>query len=417
MLFFDIDRFKIINDSLGHGAGDQLLIKVAQRLERLLRPGCILAHFVGDEFTVLLQDILEVSDLIDRVTRIQEEMRRPFLIQSVAEVSHEVSITTSVGIVVAKAGTYERAPDVLRDADIAMYHAKQKEAGGYALFDAVMHQRAVQLLRTETELRRVIENGDMSRQLLLYFQPIIRLDGGYIDGFEALVRWRHPERGLISPLEFIPVAEETGLIVPLGTWVFEQACRQLRLWHQMFPAEPPLFMSINLAGRQFAQTDLPEQFAKIIQENDLDARTIRLEITESAIAEDSGDTLPLLSRLCALGLELSIDDFGTGHSSLGRLYQFPISNLKIDRSFVMCLGEPAAEQPSDTVYHSRLSIVSSIVALAHGMGHSVVAEGVETAAQLAILREFGCEYAQGFWMSTPLEAEAAESLLRQKPRW
>src|SRR5205085_55381 len=323
-LFLDLDRFKVINDSLGHMIGDQLLVGIARRLEVCLRPGDTVARLGGDEFTILLEDLLDATDAIEIAERIQRELSVPFNIGG-----HEVFTTASLGIAPSSIG-YERAEDILRDADTAMYRAKMMGKNRYEVFDKAMHDRAMNLLQMETDLRRAVDR----QEFFLEYQPIIELKSGQVHGFEALVRWQHPERGMISPLDFIPVAEENGLIIPLGRWVLIEACKQLRLWQEQVPENPSFNLSVNLSSRQFSQPDLVEQIAAIIKETGVDARGWRQEITESMVMENIDTAVGMLTRLRSLGVEISLDDFGTGYSSLSYLHRFPINTLKIDRSFV-----------------------------------------------------------------------------------
>ena len=391
VLFLDLDRFKTINDSLGHLIGDQLLVGIARRLETCLRDGDTAARLGGDEFTILLDDMGDADDVLAVTERIRDELARPFNLGG-----HEVFTSVSVGVAPSTVG-YDRPDEVLRDADTAMYRAKALGRGRNVVFDREMHARAVNLLQLETDLRRAVER----REFQIHYQPIVMLDTGRLHGFEALVRWRHPKHGLISPMDFIPVAEETGLIVPIGQWVLAEACRQTREWQRRFPAHPPLSISVNLSTRQFTQPDLVEQVREVLEETGLDPRCLKLEITESVVMENSAAAAEMLGRLRALGLELSIDDFGTGYSSLSYLHRFPVSALKIDRSFV--------NQMRDNDENTEL--VRTIITLARTLGMEVVAEGVETERQLAQLKALECERGQGYYFSKPMEAAAAEGFL------
>lgn len=394
VLFFDFDRFKLVNDSLGHSVGDQLLIAIARRLEKYLRVGDTVARLGGDEFTILLEDIKDNSVATNIADRLQEELTRPFNLSG-----HEVFTSASIGIALSTIG-YDHPEDLLRDADIAMYRAKASGKARYEVFDTTMHTRAVALLQLETDLRRGLER----REFQLYYQPIVSLQTGEIRGFEALSRWRHPQRGLVSPTEFIPVAEETGLIIPLGWWVFREACDQMRLWQLQFPEYLSLVMSINLSAKQFAQPDFLEQITQILQDTDLAPSSLKLEITESVIMENAESATAMLLQLQALGIRFSIDDFGTGYSSLAYLYRFPIHTLKIDRSFINKLD-------SDS---EQLEIVRTIVTLACNLGMDVVAEGVETVKHLAQLKALNCEYGQGYFFSKPVDSHTATALLTNK---
>jgi diguanylate cyclase (GGDEF)-like protein/PAS domain S-box-containing protein len=390
-LFLDLDRFKIINDSLGHMVGDQLLVGIAHRLEACLRPGDTVARLGGDEFTILLEDLSTMDDALDVARRVQEAVTQPFNIGG-----HEVFTTASIGIALSNTG-YERAEDLLRDADTAMYRAKMEGKKRHVVFDKAMHDRAMELLQLETDLRRAITR----KEFFLNYQPIVRLDTGRVSSFEALVRWRHPERGLVMPGDFVPVAEETGLIVPLGLWVLNEACRQMREWQRLGLADEAVTMSVNLSGRQFSQADLIDQISSALRESGLKAANLKLEITESMVMENFDTAIDMLTQLRTLGVGLSIDDFGTGYSSLSYLHRFPIDTLKIDRSFVTQMTDNS----------ENAEIVRTIVTLARSLDMAVVAEGVETADQLRRLGDLGCDYGQGYLFSRPVGAGQAADLL------
>ncbi|ABG03466.1 diguanylate cyclase/phosphodiesterase with PAS/PAC sensor(s) [Rubrobacter xylanophilus DSM 9941] len=396
VLFIDLDRFKMINDSLGHAMGDRLLVAAAERLKGCLRPQDTLARLGGDEFTVLLEGVSseEAASVADRLL---ERLREPFRLDG-----YELFTAASVGVVL---GGRERAgpEELLRDADIAMYRAKALGGGRKGIFEAGMHTRAMELFRLENELRRAIEREEFTA----HYQPIVSLKTGLISGFEALVRWRHPERGLIRPDEFVPVAEETGLIVPLELSVVREACASLVSWQREFPQHRPLTMSVNLSRNQLARPELPEQVERILLETGLDARSLRLEVTESAIMENVGSAAATLSRLRDMNIRVHIDDFGMGYSSLSVLHQLPIDALKVDRSFVGRM-----DGANDDV-----EIVQTIITLAHNLGLDVVAEGVEREEHLDRLRRLGCDYAQGFLFSEPLDAAGARRLLSAYRRW
>ena len=394
LLFLDLDRFKVVNDSLGHMAGDQLLLAIASRITACLRSADTLARLGGDEFTILLEDIKDLSDAKRVANRIHEELMLPFNLSG-----NEVFTSASIGIALS-ATVYDRPEQLLRDADTAMYQAKARGKARHEVFDIAMHASAIALLQLETDLRRALER----QEFRIYYQPIVSLLSGRIKGFEALVRWQHPERGLVSPTEFIPVAEETGLMIPIGWWVFHEACRQMHLWQVQFPANPPLTISVNLSDKQFSQPNLSEQIEKILHETSLDPRSLKLEITESVIMENAESATTMLSQLRSLGVQLYMDDFGTGYSSLSYLHRFPLDMLKIDRSFVSRMG----------VGDENSEIVRAIVTLAHNLSMNVTAEGVETTEQLALLQVLQCEYGQGYFFSKPVDAEAAAVLIAEQ---
>jgi diguanylate cyclase (GGDEF)-like protein/PAS domain S-box-containing protein len=397
VLFLDFDRFKVINDSLGHVVGDQLLIAIARRLENCLRPGDTIARLGGDEFTILLDEIKSVSEAVEVAERIQKSLEQAFILNG-----HEIFTTVSIGIANSSL-SYEKPEDMLRDADTAMYRAKNRGTSHHEVFDKAMHSQAMSRLHLENDLRKAIERDEF----ILHYQPIVALEDGRLQGFEALVRWQHPEHGLVSPAQFIPVSEETGLIVPLGHWVMREACRQMREWQFADPATARLQMSVNLSSKQFVQPDLLGQIKAVLHETGLAPRCLKLEITESVVMENIETAISLLQEIRALGIELSIDDFGTGYSSLSYLHRFPLSTLKIDRSFVMQMG----------VQDENTEIVRTIIMLASNLNMDVVAEGIETAEQLAALRWLECKYGQGYYFSRPVDARAATELVRTHKQW
>jgi diguanylate cyclase (GGDEF)-like protein/PAS domain S-box-containing protein len=396
VLFLDLDRFKLVNDSLGHALGDQLLIAIARRLEACLRPGDKIARLGGDEFTILLEDIKDISNAIQVAERIQKQLSLPFNLNG-----HVVFTTASIGIALSTL-SYDQPEELLRDADTTMYRAKALGRARSEIFDQTMHTQAIARLQLEIDLRWVLER----QELRVYYQPIVLLKNATIAGFEALVRWQHPTRGLVSPAEFIPVAEETGLIIPMGWWILRQACHQMRSWQEQFPAKPPLTISVNISGKQFAQPDLVKQIEQILQETGLDGSSLKLEITESVLVDNAEAALAILKQLQALGIQLAIDDFGTGYSSLSYLHRLPIDTLKIDRSFVNNVD-------SDP---EKIEIICTIIALAWNLGMNVVAEGVETKKQMYQLQALKCEFGQGYFFSKPVDSQMVEGLISALPK-
>ncbi|HEX5888068.1 MAG TPA: diguanylate cyclase, partial [Pyrinomonadaceae bacterium] len=382
VLLLDVDRFKLVNDSLGNASADQLLIQIAQRVKTCMRQGDILARVGGDEFAVLLDDVSGEDEASSVATRIQQALAISFNL-----LGQEVYTTLSIGIALASDYS-EHVSDILRDAETAMHQAKARGKARYEIFGRDMHGEFMSRLKLETDLRRACERDE----LFVDYQPIVSLQNQTLIGFEALVRWLHPEVGLVPPKDFIPVAEETGLILTIGQTVLESACRQAREWQEMYPASPPLFVSVNLSVKQFNQPDLVENIASLLEQFQLPPRCLKLEITESVFSDNIEAAVGLLTQLRELGVQLSIDDFGTGYSSLSYLQRFPIDTLKIDRSFVTQMMEN----------EENLAIVRTIVALAQNLGMDVVAEGVETEDQLSLLRKLECENGQGFLFSTPL---------------
>jgi EAL domain-containing protein (putative c-di-GMP-specific phosphodiesterase class I) len=354
------------------------------------------ARLGGDEFTILLEGVSNRSGAIEVADWVQEELRAPFTLSG-----QEVFIGASIGIAHGST-SYSRPEDILRDADTALYRAKAKGRGRWVEFDPSMHDRAVELLQLETDLRRALKR----RELLLHYQPVISLSTGQIVGAEALVRWMHPGRGIVAPLEFIPLAEETGLIVPIGAWVLREACRQIRAWQEQLDASN-LEISVNLSSKQFLQPGLVPQVASVLREIGLSPRSLRLEVTESLLMDSESNAADTMTELRAMGVRIALDDFGTGYSSLSCLHQYPIDTLKIDRSFVSRIG----------VTEEGTEIVNTIVSLAQGLDMEVVAEGVENAEQLAHLQKLRCSYAQGYYLSRPVESAKFFELLSARKTW
>lgn len=390
VLFIDLDRFKVINDSLGHMIGDELLIAIARRLEICLRDGDTIARLGGDEFTILLDGITDYADAQRVAERVQEVLEQPFGLAG-----RELFVTASVGIKYSN-GDDEQPEDLLRDADTAMYCAKALGKAQYQVFDARMHTRALTLLQIESDLRRAIEREEFQ----VNYQPIVSLQSGRICGFEALVRWHHPERKLISPSDFIPVAEETGLIIQIDRWVLRQACSQMRRWQESLSVTKRMKISVNLSCKQFMQPTIVRQILETLQETGLNPSSLKLEITESVMMERGDYAMSVLEQLSKAGIELSVDDFGTGYSSLSYIHRFPITALKIDRSFIKRIG---GEQNGE--------IVRTVVSLARNLGLEVVAEGIETVMQFDHLRSLGCEQGQGYYFSEPVDEELATELI------
>jgi EAL domain-containing protein (putative c-di-GMP-specific phosphodiesterase class I) len=367
-------------------------------LKTCLHPTDQLARVGGDEFAVLRRDIRHTEEVTHLADQLQQQVTIPFRLSG-----QEVFTTASVGIVLDRRNSNYQPEDILRDAHTALNRAKASGKARHEVFVTGMRIEMMTRMQLETDLRRALER----QELHLHYQPLIALKTGKIAGFEALLRWHHPQRGFIPPIEFIPVAEETDLIIPIGQWIIEAACRQLKTWQEQFPKKPALHMSINLSGKQFGQPDLVERIEQTLQETGLEGHSLKMEITESIAMTDVESTIAVMLRLKALNLQLSIDDFGTGYSSLSYLHRFPTSTIKVDRSFVSRMGYESEDA----------HIVQTIVLLGHNLGMEIVAEGIETSDQLASLRKLDCEYGQGYFFAKPLSPEAMVALLKTDPHW
>jgi diguanylate cyclase (GGDEF)-like protein len=395
VLFLDLDRFKVINDSLGHPAGDKLILAVADRLRHSLRRHETIARFGGDEFAVLCEDLADEQDAVAVAERLLKTFSLPFAL------SHgEAMSSASIGIALG-ADPDQDGADLIRDADAAMYRAKQAGGGRVMLFDEITRQRAVARLQTENSLRQALERDE----LRVYFQPEVSVETGKVVGLEALVRWEHPERGLVGPADFIALAEETGLIVPIGDWVLTESCKHARRWaDERSDDEPPLTVRVNVSGRQLAEKKIVNSVRRALEATELDPATLCLEVTESVLIEDPGSSAETLAELKALGVGIAVDDFGTGYSSLEHLRRFPIDAVKIDRSFVRGLPHSTED----------VAIVSAVIELGHALNLSVVAEGVETSDQLGELQTAGCDSFQGFLFSRPEHPDVVDGLLHAR---
>jgi diguanylate cyclase (GGDEF)-like protein len=392
VLFLDLDRFKVVNDSLGHVIGDKLLISIAERLKTYVRPGDVVARLGGDEFTILLNRTGGPDEVVNIAERVQRNLSKPFKLDN-----YEVFTSASIGIIVSD--EIMREPeDFLRDADAAMYRAKETGKARYEIFDREMHVRNMNLLQVETDLRHAVERNEFE----VLYQPIVQLETGAIHEFEALLRWRHPVHGLIAPDEFVGVAEETGLIIEIGQWILEQACRQIAKWQRHFSTQ--LCMSVNLSAKQLMHPSLTKQVMQTLATTGLDPRQLKLEVTESTVMEHSEKALSVLKELDDLGVLLSTDDFGTGYSSLSYLQKFPFDRLKIDRSFIEKMEEDA----------KSAAIVKTILMLGENLNIEVVAEGIESKQQLAQLRALGCARGQGYLFSRPATPLEARGLIRDR---
>ncbi|MFT4583596.1 MAG: diguanylate cyclase (GGDEF)-like protein/PAS domain S-box-containing protein [Gammaproteobacteria bacterium] len=392
VLFFDLDRFKHVNDSLGHAVGDELLCQIALRLTNCLRPGDTLARLGGDEFGIVLNDIDGPTDAIYVVDRLQEALSHKIEIET-----HTIYTTASIGIAICS-DLYGTSDEIVRDADIAMYRAKNSGHATYAVFDTSMHDQAMLQHRMETDLRRALERAEFE----VYYQPIIEMSSGRLQAFEALLRWQHPSRGLIMPDDFIGLVEETNLVVPIGWWVIERAANQLATWQRLFPLNPPLAMSVNVSGKLFFTDDMAKRLAVLIEDCGIPRGSLRLEITERVVMDHEDLVLSTLADLRDIGVELHIDDFGTGYSSLSYLQRFKYDSLKIDRSFVSTMSQKVDSS----------AIVEAIIKLGATLGMKVIAEGVETQEQLSRLRAMDCPEAQGYLFSEPLHHDAVNAFIQ-----
>jgi diguanylate cyclase (GGDEF)-like protein len=391
VLFLDLDRFKVINDTLGHTVGDQLLVEVSDRLGSSLRPGDTVARLGGDEFGILLEDVADAETAEAVALRIEEELAKPLHFEG-----REIFVSASIGIALSSA-RLGMPEEILRDADLAMYHAKSKGNARHEIFDDSMSAPALDRMDLEMDLRSAISR----QEFRLHYQPILRMDTGRITEVEALIRWQHAKRGLLQPDSFIGLTEETGLIVPIGQWVLREACRQAREWQLEFPSIPPLVMSVNLSAKQFQNPNLVQEISQALAESGLAAGSLKLEITESVVMQDAPATLAKLKDLKDLGIRLAIDDFGTGYSSLGYLKRFPVDTIKIDRSFVKGLSKDGNDN----------AIVRAVITVAKTLNMDVTAEGVETEQQRIELKALGCDRAQGFLFARPAAAEHVGPLL------
>lgn len=396
VLFLDLKSFKTINDSLGHSMGDRLIRNVAKRLSSMVREDDMVGRFSGDKFGIILSDLLSREEATGFADRLAKRLAEPYTLDG-----RQVFTSAKIGIAYGNS-KYPEAEDILRDADIAMYYAKDNEEN-YVIFDQKMHIRAVTRLQLETDLRFAVERSEFE----LYYQPIIGLENANLVGFEALVRWNHPQRGLIPPNEFIPISESTGLIIPMTVQILQSACSQVVKWQERSQSSEPLSIAVNLSGKHFGHPALVEQIKTVINETGINPASLKLELTESAVMENAETAILMLSQIKETGVQISIDDFGTGYSSLSYLHRFPIDLLKVDRSFVSAMEENTENG----------EIVRTVIALAKALNLKVVAEGIESIHQFHQLRILGCEYGQGYLFSKPLPVADIERMIDDKNRW
>jgi diguanylate cyclase (GGDEF)-like protein/PAS domain S-box-containing protein len=395
VLFLDLDRFKRVNDTFGHSVGDRLLVEISRRLATFLRPGDTLARLGGDEFGILVADAPSVSDALHVAERVQERLRIPFAVDD-----RTLEVSASIGIALSATG-YDEPEEILHDADVAMYRAKAAGRGQTQVFDPLMHRSAVALMRLESELRHAVDRDEF----VMYYQPVVSFDRGRVVGFEALVRWNHPERGLLRPGQFFAIAEESGLANAIGWWAIEDACRQLVEWHRRYPENPNLWVSVNISDRLFMQADMVSRAEGILADTGLDPSTLRLEFREEVVVRHGEQAIAKLEELRRSGIRLAVDDFGSGLSHLSFLQRFRYDTLKIDPSYISALG---ADAPT---------MIESILTMADGFGIGVIAEGVETADQADQLRRLRCPEGQGFWFARPVVPSDAERLIITTPEW
>jgi diguanylate cyclase (GGDEF)-like protein len=397
VLFMDLDDFKTVNDSLGHAAGDGLLGEVGERIREILRAPDTAARLGGDEFAVLLEDSGDGIGAADVADRLIQSLDAPFHLEN-----KEVFVRASIGIAVAEPGDHEidDVEALMRNADVAMYMAKERGKNRYQMFEPEMHETALRRLELKADLQRALEHGEF----ILNYQPVIELDTGRISGVEALIRWIHPDRGLVPPLDFIPLAEETGLIVPIGRWVLREACTYAAGLYERFPSDHPLHMAVNLSAKQLARADIVDDIRAIMQETGIDPSSLILEITESVMMADMDLSIARLTELKELGVQIAIDDFGTGYSSLNYVRRFPVDILKVDKSFIDGVSEGGESS----------ALTAAVIELAGILNLKPVAEGIERVDQLERLLELHCELGQGFYFAKPLESASLEELLAER---